>query len=678
MTLSADFGKRSTISGFRHGRRQAVLYCFSLAWLHSVEAGTANLVLDLSLDELVNVEINSASRFKQKSSEAPAAVEVLTAKDISRFNWRTLADALGAIRGLYIRNDRNYSYAGARGFMRPGDNSSRMLIMVDGRRMNDAIYDSGFIGEEFMLDMSLIDRIEYLPGSGSSLYGGNALLGVVNVITKQGQDFNGGKLTVEGGTLDTYRVRGTYGKKLDNGVDILLNASQYASNGNNKLFFPEFSSIHNGIAQNMDHEQSSRIFTQLNYQNLVFHGGMVDHFKQDPTAAYGGIFNNSINNNGDRSAYLDLDYHTDIANGLSMETRGFHHWYKYFGYTAQAVGGATVLNYDTTNARWWGGELKLTGTQFVGHKWISGAELQYDDMQQELTYNINPYQLFNNTYQSGTRIGVYLQDEYRLADHLLLNAGARLDQNHMIKGLQLNPRVGLIWDPISTVTTKLLYGSAFRAPNFYERNSNSQGFAANPNNKQELITSYEAVNEYRPGDGVKLLGTLFYNDMEKVLLQDLNPASVTYGAFINAGKYYSHGFELEAEKQWQNNRILKLSWTHTSTQQVAGGINGWAQGSPNNLVKVHYAEPFMDDRFQLGIEELFIDQQRTLANQIVPSYHLMNINFALTKPWRGFQGALGIYNALNQHYLALSSTQQVPDTLAMDGCTARLRIEYNF
>ena len=158
----------------------------------------------------------------------------------------------------------------------------------------------------------------------------------------------------------------------------------------------------------------------------------------------------------------------------------------------------------------------------------------------------------------------------------------------------------------------------------------------------------------------------------------MNISSLTYGAFINAGKYFAHGFELGSEKKWQNDRLLKLTWTHTITQQVAPGINGWAQGSPNNLVKAHYAEPFLDNRFQLGIEELFIDQQLTLTNHIAPAYHLMNINFALTKPWHGFQGALGIYNLLDQHYLALGSTPQVQDTLAMDGRTARLRIEYNF
>ncbi|MEQ1916445.1 MAG: TonB-dependent receptor plug domain-containing protein, partial [Gallionella sp.] len=177
---------------------------------------------------------------------------------IRSYGWRTLADALNSIRGLYIRNDRNYTYVGNRGFSRTGDYNARLLIMIDGRRMNETIFDSGFIGEEFMLDMNLIERIEYIPGTGSSVYGANALLGVVNVITKRGKDIDGVRLGGEVGSLDTYRGRITFGKQWDNGAELLLNGSRFDSHGNSQLFFPEFSKTNGGIAQDMDQERSSR------------------------------------------------------------------------------------------------------------------------------------------------------------------------------------------------------------------------------------------------------------------------------------------------------------------------------------------------------------------------------------------------------------------------------------
>jgi outer membrane receptor for ferrienterochelin and colicins len=634
---------------------------------------------DLPLDQLVNVEVVSASRFKQKSSEAPSAVDVVTAEDIRSFGWRTLADALNAMRGLVIRNDRNYSYLGNRGFSRTGDYNTRVLIMVDGRRMNDATYDTGYMAEEFMVDMNLIERIEYIPGSGSSVYGANALLGVVNVITKKGKDFDGFRVSGEAGSLDTYRGRATFGKQWKNGADLLINGSQYFSHGADKLFFPEFSGINGGIAQDMDIERTSRVFSKFSYGDFALRGGYVDRYKRIPTASFGSLFNDKENYTVDRQAYVDLDYLTQVNTNLGLEARAFHHWYDYHAITAYDINAgigpfSRVLNYDAVDTRWWGGELKLTGAQFAHHKWIAGVEVQYDQRQHLIDYDINPFKPNLNSNRNGWRAGVYVQDEYRITDNLLINAGLRLDHHHLINSLQLNPRIGLIWDITPAFTAKLLYGSAFRAPNTYERDYDlPEANKANPNNKEELIKSYEAVAEWYPGSGLKLLGTLFYNDLSKVLVQD--PVSLK---FVNTGKFHTYGFELGAEKRWDNNRSFKLTWTHNYTRDETLNGGSWAPDSPKNLVKLHYAEPLFNDTLRLGFEEIFIDQRRTLANNIASGYHLFNINLAVTKPLYGFQASLGLYNVLDQRFKVLGGSEHTQDTLSMDGRTVRFRLEYGF
>lgn len=98
--------------------------------------------------------------------------------------------------------------------MHPNDYNSRTLLMIDGQRMNENIYDGGYIGQEFLLDISLIERIEFIPGSGSSIYGANAFSGLINVVTKNGQNINGTQIAGEYGTYDTYKGRFTYGKNL--------------------------------------------------------------------------------------------------------------------------------------------------------------------------------------------------------------------------------------------------------------------------------------------------------------------------------------------------------------------------------------------------------------------------------------------------------------------------------
>ena len=642
--------------------------------------------MDLSLDQLVNVEVVSASRFKQKSSEAPSAVEVVTAEDIRSYGWRTLADALNSMRGLSVRNDRNYTYLGNRGLSRPGDYTSRVLIMIDGRRMNDAIFDQGFIGEEFLLDMNLIDHIEHIPGSGSSVYGANAVLGVVNVITKRGKDIDGVRISGEAGSLDTYRGRGTFGKQWSNGAELLLNGSQYFSHGADRLFFPEFANVNGGIAENMDIERSSRAFGKLSYQDLTLRAGYVDRYKRVPTASFGAIFNDKAFFTNDRQYYVDLDYTTQINTDLGLQARAFHHWFDYqaiipFDANAGAPPLARVENFDAVDSRWWGGEFKLTGTQFEHHKWLAGIDVQYDQRQYLTNFDKSPYQLNNASNNDGWRAGVYAQDEWRITDSLLLNVGLRLDHHHLISSLQLHPRVGLIWDITPTLTTKLLYGSAFRAPNIYERDYAFPGSnIANPNNKEELVKNYEAAAEWYPGDGIKLLGTFFYNDFKKVLQQDAVVTSPTYLQFLNTGAFHTYGFELEGEKRWDNGRHLKLSWTHTFVRDETSNGGSWATDSPKNMVKLHYAEPLFDDTLRLGFEEIFVDERRTLANNIAPSYHLFNINLALTKPFYGFQAGLGIYNVLDQHYkiLGAGAFEHTQDTLAMDGRSVRFRLEYGF
>ena len=501
------------------------LFCIQFLFLgglsifgKAVSAQDGNQIYDLSLDQLVNVEVESASRFKQKSSEAPSAVEVLTANDIRSFGWRTLADALNAMRGLYVRNDRNYSYLGERGFSRTGDYTSRVLIMIDGRRMNDAIFDQGFIDEEFLLDMNLIERIEFIPGSGSSVYGANAVLGVINVITKQGKDFNGARLAGEVGSLDTSRGRATYGKQWSNGADLLVNASQYDSQGNKQLFYPEFADSNGGIAQNLDAERARRLFGQLSYQDFTLRAGFNDRRKHVPTASFGAAFNDPHYFTFDRQYYVDLDYNTAINSDLALDARTFHHWYDYHAVTPYSADSDTILNYDAVDSRWWGGEFKLTGTQFRHHKWITGLEIQYDQRQNMTNYDIDPNFLYNSSNRHGWRAGIYAQDEWRITDSLMLNAGLRLDHHHMIKNLQLNPRIGLIWDITPSLTAKLLYGSSFRAPNVYERDYVFLGTNVNnPNNREERVKSYETIMEWRPGQGLKLLGTLFHNDMTQML-----------------------------------------------------------------------------------------------------------------------------------------------------------------
>src|SRR6185369_5879944 len=99
---------------------------------------------------------------------------------------------------------------------------------------------TAFIGNDFILDVDLIDRVEIIRGPGSSLYGDNAFFGVINVLTRHDRGVQGVELSGEAGSLDTYKGRLSYGKRFNRNVAVSLSASILQSRGYRNLFYPEF------------------------------------------------------------------------------------------------------------------------------------------------------------------------------------------------------------------------------------------------------------------------------------------------------------------------------------------------------------------------------------------------------------------------------------------------------
>src|SRR2546427_6168404 len=135
---------------------------------------------------LFDEPVVAASKHPQSEQEAPASVTVVTREEIRRFGYRTLAEALRSVRGFYTSDDRNYSYVGVNGFLRPGDYNDRILLLVNGHTYNDDIFQQAFVDATFGVPMEAIERIEVVRGPGSALYGGNAMFAVINVVTSSG------------------------------------------------------------------------------------------------------------------------------------------------------------------------------------------------------------------------------------------------------------------------------------------------------------------------------------------------------------------------------------------------------------------------------------------------------------------------------------------------------------
>src|ERR1035437_5875488 len=211
---------------------------------------------ELPLEALMDIEVPKvygASKLEQKATEAPASVTIITADEIKKYGHRTLADVLQSVQGFNVSYDRDYAFLGARG-LSLGDFNERMLLLVDGQRVNNDYNDGAAIGTDFILDVDLIERVEVIRGPGSVLYGNNRFFGVTKMVTRRGQQLNGVEASTEYGSFDTYKARVSYGKLYTNGVEVLLSGTYYDSGGQDRLYYKEFDSpaLNRGVAQNLD------------------------------------------------------------------------------------------------------------------------------------------------------------------------------------------------------------------------------------------------------------------------------------------------------------------------------------------------------------------------------------------------------------------------------------------
>ena len=218
-------------------RRSAALVglCLALASAFPARANPSEDLTSLSLEQLLEVTIVGASKYEQRQADVAAAVSVITRQEIRAHGWHTLDEALASLPGVHTSYDRQNVQFGTRGFGLPGDFNTRVLVLVDGNRVNETTYDSGLVGRSFPVDMDLIERIEFIPGPGGAVYGQNAMFGVVNVITRRGADVGGTELAISVQSPQARAEgRASWGALLDNGTDVLLSVSGLRARGEDR------------------------------------------------------------------------------------------------------------------------------------------------------------------------------------------------------------------------------------------------------------------------------------------------------------------------------------------------------------------------------------------------------------------------------------------------------------
>ncbi|HYG36200.1 MAG TPA: TonB-dependent receptor, partial [Clostridia bacterium] len=565
-------------------------------------AGATTNFADLSIEQLLDVSVDkvtTASRYEQRVTQAPASVSIVTADEIQKLGYRTLADVLGGVRGFNITYDRNYHYVGARGFGRPGDYNSRVLLLVDGHRINDNIYNQASIGTEGLIDVDLIDRVEVIRGPSSSIYGESAFFGVINVVTKRGHQLNGAEASAEAGSFDTYKGRFTVGKNFANDLELLLSGTWYDSAGARRLYYAEFDDplTNDGLARHSDDDSYQSFFGSVRWKDFTLSGGYVSREKEIPTASFGSVFNSSLEDTVDERAYVDLRFDHDFGESTHLMARVSYDRYSYYGhYPYYAEGpvinpGLIAVNQDEAIGQWVSTEWQVTQKLFDRHVLVGGVDYRENFEQTQRNFYYEPG--YDNIHidNSGRNVGLYSQVEISILTNLMFNGGLRYDHYDTF-GDTLNPRLGLLYSPWQKTTFKLLYGRAFRAPNVFELYYEAPGSGkSNPDLRPEHIHTYELVYEQYLPANLRFTASGYYYQIDELISQQVDELGQIY--YSNLDQAQGKGVELELEHKSVSGLRARASYAFQRTENSHTGQE--LSNSPRHLAKFALIVPVYRD-----------------------------------------------------------------------------------
>ena len=503
---------------------------------------TTDKMLELGLEELLNtpVEVWTATKTKTTLDEAPAIITVITREDILRYGYRSVADALNHVSGFYVIDDHilpNLAIRGVAGSM--NSESGNIKVLVDGVNMAFRSTGGNWLGPE-LIPISIIKRIEIIRGPASALYGADAFLGVVNIITVSGEDISGASTTIGGGYMMPQNKSINFdfaGGGQKKNFEIVIGGRIHREDRDG-LKLPDTSpnprlvsynrsdSEDFNIASHNMYQKSNVVYAQLGYR-------FNDHFKLELVGSgaqitRGGEFSTwsqmtsgldtlgrergttvelnkamtgllaTITPNDDLTIEYRASYQTgqptrhdkiDVGSDLYFVRRDF-------GYKVvdTSLEGRWRIREDFSAIV--AGEFTFDREKLPSSLRVLRAsvnDLNAGEVMEDSSTRQNSQNLYN--------IGALAQGMWTgLAPYLSLTGGIRFD-NHSLYGNQLSGRAGIISEPIEKLHFKLLYGSAFKAPSpllLYGVPHDVGDIFGNPDLKPQKVHTWEAQATLKP------------------------------------------------------------------------------------------------------------------------------------------------------------------------------------
>lgn len=519
-------------------------------------AGQGNEYLDMDITQLMSITVTSVAKKEQSLLDAAAAAFVITQEDIRRSGVTTLPDALAMAPGVQVAriNSGNWSVS-TRGFA--GSTSNKLLVLIDGRSVYSPAYSGVFWDMQNTL-LEDVERIEVIRGPGGTLWGANAVNGVINIITKQAQDTVGSLVRISGGN-QLFGTAGRYGAKLGENTHGRAYVS-YDSYGSNSLYETkqsaqdEWRPLQTGFR--FDGEPDEEL-------NWTLQGDAYRNEKEqfvsflwlpDPPYLSDGFQDSSLH----KGANILGRVHKHMGAGKSLTFKAYYDYAERSEYYYQLD--FDTLDLDLQYQTPWGQRHNLTfgaGYRTVWGKFSKNFQVALSDRQDNL-YN------------------AFIQDEIALIpEKLLLTLGAKYEHNDYT-GSVWQPSARILWKPQTHHAFWLSSARAVRTPGMVERQGKVLlGVYPMPDGRMvpsyvfgnasygnEKLYAYEAGYRWQATNRLFFDAATFYYDYHNVqtLTPEMTPSGL-HANFTNNSDGYSYGFELAAD--WKPAEQLNFALTYS-------------------------------------------------------------------------------------------------------------------
>lgn len=629
-----------------------------------------------SLDSLLNVRVGSASKYTQRSADAPASVTVITADEIKQHRYRNLTEVLESVRGFYVSDDHNYAYLGVRGFSRPTDYNNRILMLVDGHAMNEHTWGGAPFGSELPINLDAIERIEIVRGPGSALYGTSAMFGVLNIVTKTGTQLDRSHVTVRTGSEGEREIAMKSGRPLGAHGAFAVSALATRLDGGD-LYFAEYDAPpqSSGVARGLDWERGHGALARLSWKDLSVQTGFRARRKGIPTASFGAAFGDPRAETLDQTFWGDVTLRRERNGALTSSARLYADNYLYGGsYPADsgpayvdgggsaAIGAELLRVWDITSAN------RLTlGTEFRRVLRSNYWERQPDG---SLTEDDSPFDVAS----------AYAQHELQLGARLAVVAGVRHDSKLGMHSAT-TPRLAFVVSPDDRTTLKLLAGEAFRSPSSSEATLTTTLYVENPALRPERVRTFEVELQRRLAPTV-LLAAGAYTYRIRDLIDQVEIDENRTLSFRNVASVAANGMELQLDVLPTGPVSTRAAYALQTARDVTTGQR--LTNSPEHVAQLS-ATAASRTGLRAAIATRYESGRRTLAGGATRAFTRADATLAYEPPdhrtprWiRDGEVSLRITNILDASYAAPAGVEHLQQSLPQLGRRVSARMDWRF